>query len=198
MVSAALRDRLLLVVSTSALAFAGAGAAVGGGGCGSTVPPAAPAPAAADTTTEPAHPSAEVASAPPERAPATPVDEPPPMSVEEPTTPEEPAGHAEKRCFTPRTDTSGAMVRVDLSTLPFDRNGCLPAERTGGSCVGYRATSGPTFRGGKCCYEGRSFQPAPCGRPLFLAGEMRIAPLVGAGPDADLAEHRPGVAPGWV
>lgn len=85
----------------------------------------------------------------------------------------------EKRCFEPKTDTSGGNVLRDPASLPFDANGCLSAERTGGTCAGFRATSGPVFRGGKCCYDGCASPPAPCGRPLFAGGLVRLAALVG-------------------
>ena len=73
---------------------------------------------------------------------------------------------------------SGAMIRVDLSTLPFDKNGCLPQDKVGGSCLGFRPTSGPTVKGGQCCYDGCSSQPAPCGRPLLLDDGARVADLL--------------------
>lgn len=70
------------------------------------------------------------------------------------------------------------MVRVDLTTLPFDAQGCLPQANVGGTCLGFRPTSGPKLKGGQCCYDGCSSQPAPCGRPLLVDASALVAGLV--------------------
>lgn len=128
-------------------------------------PRPAPTPAPTSTATVAQPGPTEVLTSGPAPAPAPP---PVPGKCEKPT----------NRCFPPRSEMRGAMVQVDLSTLPFDANGCLPQANVGGSCLGFRPTSGPKVKGGQCCYDGCSSQPAPCGRPLLLDETPLVAPLV--------------------
>ena len=137
---------------------------------GPSVAPAVPeaSPVAAPSRTV-AAPLASETAAPVVASPPIP---PPPRPTPAPVTCANPV----TRCFTPRTDTSGGNApRTDL---PFDGNGCLAAELTGGSCAGFRASAGPRLTGGKCCYTGCAFQPAPCGRPLLADGRPRLASQV--------------------
>ncbi len=60
----------------------------------------------------------------------------------------------------------------------WDTNGCLSGNRVSGACEGFYASKGPVFDGKQCCYVGCTGPVAPCGRPLIVAGQPRVAGLV--------------------
>lgn len=69
----------------------------------------------------------------------------------------------------------------------YDRDGCVARDAVGHTCNGIRALDGPTVRNGECCYSVCRF-PVPCGRPLVVDGEPRLAPLRSRGDWTAVAE----------
>ncbi len=85
--------------------------------------------------------------------------------------------------------TGGGQVRPTPNE--WDTNGCLSGNRVSGACEGFYASKGPVFDGRQCCYVGCTGPVAPCGRPLIIAGQARVAALAPGQdwtePDADLS-----------
>jgi hypothetical protein len=139
------------------------------------VPEAAPpAPASVSASTlAPASATARVPDAPFTKTP-TPLAAP--QSDDEPAVS---CAKTERYCIAPRQPPPpGPMTAPrDPKTVVYDAQGCVDKAEVGGSCHGFRASLGPYLAGGKCCYDVCKFQPAPCGRPLTIEGEVRLAPL---------------------
>ena len=57
----------------------------------------------------------------------------------------------------------------------FDEHGCVRRELLGTTCNGLRPVNGPNFDGKECCYD-VCHMPVPCGRPLIVRDEARVAP----------------------
>lgn len=57
----------------------------------------------------------------------------------------------------------------------FDSNGCQVAEQVADGCCN-PPSAGPEFRDGQCCYA--FCTGACCGRPLYVDGAARVAPVV--------------------
>lgn len=95
-----------------------------------------------------------------------------PVASHPPPHPAQTCAKPERRCFEPNTGMGGQM---EPSPGEFDKNGCLSGDRVSGHCQGFYAQKGPTFDGKQCCYVGCGGPAAPCGRPVLVAGEPRVA-----------------------
>lgn len=77
---------------------------------------------------------------------------------------------------TPQATPTGAGPPYD--SQEYDRNGCIPGKQFGGSCHGMFALDDAVLTGDGCCYSVCKYPPAPCGRPLSIAGQSRVSPPV--------------------
>ena len=92
-----------------------------------------------------------------------------------------PDGPGEVGCFDPgTTHFNVGNVPTDDSSRPipppvFDANRCQVRAQVYDGCCN-PALTGPSFEKGKCCYG--FCTGLCCGRPLLVAGEARVAPIV--------------------
>jgi len=155
------------------------------------VEPARPAPVepARPVPVEPARPvpmePAPVATATPPPAPT-----PPLASVPRPPY----CGPPEIYCVAPRTAPVGHQLPPDPASLSYDGNGCLAGSDHAHGCTGKTALSGPRFDNGQCCYTMCQGPVPPCGRPLMVEGQARVAAST-SGASAWCAEVAPQVTP---
>jgi hypothetical protein len=166
------RARILATLAASGL---GVGACKPAPDAPKPVVPEASSPAAA-TPVVPVASSVPSATVAPTPFPATPT----PLVAPDPNA--EPAvscAKTERYCLAPRQPPPAGPMSAprDPKSVVYDDKGCVDKTQIGGSCHGFRAAAGPTLAGGKCCYDVCKFQPAPCGRPLTIDGQVRLAPL---------------------
>jgi hypothetical protein len=90
-----------------------------------------------------------------------------------------PSTQRETRCLAKNT---GPDAQVPNPAFEFDAQGCVSASAMNSVCNGVHGVlSGPTVRGGECCYEVCAGVVAPCGRPLAVeftapGSTHRVAP----------------------
>lgn len=169
----ALRARLFTIIASGALASCDRGAPT----------PVAPTPAPEPAPTEEPIAEAPEPTAPPEPTaePTTPPPEPTstaapvstPVATHPPPHPSRTCAKLVLQCHQP----NAAMLGGQGPPAPgeYDKNGCLSGDRFSGHCQGFYAHKGPKFDGKQCCYMGCTGPVAPCGRPLVVAGEARVA-----------------------
>jgi hypothetical protein len=97
-----------------------------------------------------------------------------------------PHGPGEVGCFDPGTThfNQGGPPSDPTDNPPpnppaeFDANRCQVRAQVYDGCCN-QAVTGPLFENGKCCYG--FCTGICCGRPLFVGGEARVAPIVKRG-----------------
>ena len=99
-------------------------------------------------------------------------------------------------CFAPRSQppSAGGPAPAPAPYAGWDANGCFPAASLVGTCLGTRDAKGPFLEKGQCCYDVCGGLAVPCGRPLIVEGNPRVARTIArtdwiAGALLDLPTH---------
>lgn len=102
-----------------------------------------------------------------------------------------------KQCFEPGSthfNVGNTPMPPPTPTPRFDANNCQVRDQVSDGCCN-PAEAGPELIDGQCCYG--FCTGSCCGRPLFVDGEARVAPVAARGDWSELVEvEASGLAPG--